>query len=196
MILENLPLLIIQCLYANKYGADILTVIAILFSSLSILSGICTVMTTACSRCVDVKHGGHISRTKLFLFDFSIKELEPGIIKPFHVHSHYLLQRSLAFALCLVQNQVEVVHIQKISDGLFVEIELKFISDEQISQLMVELTDTKSEMSVNLHKECAKHLKVKQQYVELTKVNARQNAVEMKKKKAATEIVYDDEGQA
>merc|ERR1712083_686525 len=99
------------------------------------MGGISSIITVGCSRCINTPLDG---RQTLFI-QFSLKEAESGIIKPYHVHSHDLLRPSVAFALNLELSQVAIVNIQKISDGILVLVKLKFLNQEDGQKLTMDL---------------------------------------------------------
>ena len=70
-----------------------------------------------------------------------LKEMEKGMIKQYHVHSHYLLRRSISFALHLKLYQVTVMDIQKISGGILVAVKLKDLRKEQVTEFKSKLVD-------------------------------------------------------
>ncbi len=80
-------------------------------------------------------------------------------IRPCHVHTHYLLQQSIAFALHLDMQQVEVIRIQKISNGLAISAKLKCINAEYAVTIRSDMATEGGDVEVDLRAECIKHLK-------------------------------------
>ena len=175
VLLENLPLLIIQFLYLSSTDfrdnqSANLTMITVMFSALSIISGISNIITIIFSRCI-TDHDRSDVLTKKLLFEFTMKERFPGNIHPYHVHSHDLLRRAMGISLKLGENQVVIYTIQQISDGLMIMGKLKFLSEEQLNNLQDELENKQSEMRINLKRECINHLEIKvARYVELGEI--------------------------
>ena len=175
VLLENLPLLILQILYlssANHHATQSvdLTMITVMFSSLSIISVISNIITILFSRCIS-NHHRNDSNSKSILFEFTLKEQFAGNIKSYHVHSHNRLQQAIAESLQLTKNQVVLYKIQKISGGLMVMGKLKFLSEEQREHLKEQLENQQSEMRINLKRECVDNLKIKvARYIELNDI--------------------------
>ena len=161
VILENLPLLILQLLYLSSDSASEesldLTVITIMFSSLSILSGVSNMITIMCSRLI--AHQRDDSSFKKLLMEFSLKQKEPGSIKSYHIHSYYLLQIAVASALHLEQHQVVILKIQKVTDGLTISLKLKYLAETKALKLISALKDSGSAMLEHLALECTHNLK-------------------------------------
>ena len=161
VILENLPLLILQLLYlSSDSGTEEsmdLTVITIMFSSLSILSGVSNMITIMCSRLIAYRRDD--SSFKKLLVAFSLKQREPGSIKSYHIHSYYLLQIAIASALHLEQHQVVILKIQKVTDGLAITLKLKYLSETKALKLISALEDCGSAMQEHLALECLHNLK-------------------------------------
>ena len=161
VILENLPLLILQLLYLSSDSASEesldLTVITIMFSSLSILSGVSNMITILCSRLIAYQRDS--SSFKKLLVAFSLTQKEPGSIKSYHIHSYYLLQIAVASALHLEQHQVVILKIQKVSDGLEITLKLKYLAETEASRLISALEDSGSAMQEHLALECLHNLK-------------------------------------
>ena len=165
IILENLPLFVVQLLYLssnsdNEKNID-LTLITIGFSSISILSGISNIITILCSRLIS-KHALDDLSTETLFIEFSLKQKEPGSIKSYHIHSHCLIQRAIASALCLGDYQVVIHKIQKMSNGIMILAKLKLLSEERCNVLKAELRLEDCELRVTLKTECIKQLDFEQ----------------------------------
>ena len=180
VLLENLPLLIVQILYlfsgsneeVSSHSLNI-TIITIMFSSISIISGISTILAVGCSKlCSLCRNGNEMEMvTRSMVLTFALKETEPGNVKAYHVHTHYLLQRSVAFALHLELYQVEVRNVQKISDGISATVEVKFLSDKDVEELLVKLAISGGEHLCNMKRECVNHLQLNEEFVVLEMQN-------------------------
>ena len=191
VLLENLPLFIIQSLYLSSGSGDKqsedLTMITIMFSSLSIISGISDGITNVFSRYITKRNQSDTVNNKMFI-EFSVKERVPGHIHSYHIHSCNKLQCALAASLEIEENQVVIHKIQHISSGLLVVAKLKFLSDEQVSKLSAELQNEQSQMRVNLRRECTNNLEIKvPRYVELNEFKVRTDDLDQVRTEAKNE---------
>ena len=147
--------------------------ITIMFSSLSIISGVSDGITNVFSHYITKRNQSDTVNKRMFI-EFSLKESVPGHIHSYHVHSYDLLQRALAASLEIEENQVVIHKIQHISSGLLVVAKLKFLSDEQVNTLSAELQDEQSQMRLNLWRECTNNLEIKvPRYIELNEFKVR-----------------------
>ena len=162
VLLENLPLLILQILYlstdsSTEKSID-LTMMTISFSSLSILSGLSNIITIFCSRLISRQNHADSSNQTMYL-EFALKQKEPGSIKAYHIHSQFLIQKATALALCLTEHQVVIHKVQNMSNGILIFAKLKQLNEQQFNELKVELQLDENEKRVSLKMECIKQLR-------------------------------------
>ena len=110
--------------------------------------------------------------------DFKLKETQSGTvskesteyIKRYHVHSHSLMQRSVAFAFHLEEHQGAINNIKKVSNGLLVKAKINSLSAEDA----VKFTDELNKYQEDFKSECAKQLEIKEEFVEFENVTVKQ----------------------
>eukprot|EP01083_Nonionella_stella_P167038 560372_1 len=173
VLLENLPLLALQTLFLwNSEDLNMnnvmnqLTIFAIIMGLISMLSGILTLLSRVLSGCC---HCGYLSYQRIIkthdsqcnyekIVFLSIESMK-GHIKPYHIHTHKQLQHALARTLQIYVNEVEVMCIWRITNGI--KARLKFKLEQNIDDaMMIHLEDRSKTMGKNLLLEIEKHFAI------------------------------------
>ena len=162
IFLESLPCFVIQILYLQSLrsfdlNGNNITLITMTFSVLSILFGALTVIQRASSKCINLQRA---QNGRTISMKFYLKEKETGIIKGYHVHTRYLLQRSLSLSLELEMNQVYIAKIGKVGAGIVVNGTLEYVDAEHAELIVAHLGDANSELFRDLQNECLKQLRL------------------------------------
>ena len=108
VLLENFPLLVIQCFYLSS-DSDVIsehsvsiTVITIVFSALSILSGISSMMAFGCSHCVGARRrqeGDTMTLSVEFFLKENVTRTEVQCLELISI-SHSVLYSFFCSAMC------------------------------------------------------------------------------------------------
>ena len=172
VLLENLPCLVIQLVHLTR-GAfafdvqnsdELVTLITMAFSLLSIVFGLLTLAQKAATRCMATSAGEGEGDGRFALSVGFTLRAHGGVIGEHHAHTHFLLQRSLSRALQLEPTQIAIDSVQRITDGVKVSAELASLSEQEAHKLQTALRDECSaadaQLRANLKRECVDHLKL------------------------------------
>eukprot|EP01083_Nonionella_stella_P079331 217599_1 len=123
ILVENIPLMTIQIISVLYTKIDAITVLAFVFSSVSLMIGLLTWISRACSgdKCNDPFH----SKTTVILrYRVYVKSCK---IRWNHVYSHHLFAKTLAHSTAISIGKMETTEILPITNGIVCHMEI--ISD-------------------------------------------------------------------
>eukprot|EP01084_Bolivina_argentea_P146805 256958_1 len=162
VILEDIPCFYIQYLYLTTSSEPIfdkginITLLAMIFGILSMISGVLTLGIRIFNGCIDLARGNNLETIYIQLSFTSLQE----VINNKHTHSHSLLSDAIAGALHIQTSQINIIYIQKVTKGIKVTATLQHLDYNNTKNILKELQNVKSEPFLNLHKECTDRLKL------------------------------------
>eukprot|EP01083_Nonionella_stella_P096596 271608_1 len=159
LILNQIPIFIIQYLYLMDTNTNVLsaTLITISFTIICMLWSVCTVLSRVRNDLRRRMLGANMADV---LLEFEVKQNTPNIIQSYHIHSHWLLTSSLSFALNIKQYQIDVGGVQKINDGIRVNARLKWLQPRYAQMVINKLKNENSLLYKNVAVQCCYHLEI------------------------------------
>lgn len=172
VLLENIPLLILQSMYLfQSGGTPYLTLIAMLFSFISSIIGsitlisrlidcICILYTDYCLSKNDNGYQKAIikySTDKTKTIEYEIEIISKNI-KKYHKHSNKLLSLPISKALHLHISQIEILNIFNISDGIHIVIHFIAFDNKEINIIIKQIKTISNNNQCNEYQSLIKEL--------------------------------------
>ena len=154
ILLENIPMMIFQVLSVISTKIDSITVTAFMFSSISLMIGLLTLISRSCSgKCDDSFYNKR--ETERLRYRVYVKSSK---IRSNHIYSHQLFAKCLSYATEISDGRIETTQIRQILNGISCDVEIvcDISSDDEhqnIEQIMNQIGVDNSSLFDNF-KQC------------------------------------------